>query len=593
MKIAFLTRVFTRIVVLPLCCVTALVAVAAPADPPGRVGRVSFIDGEVSFFNDPAEGWRRATLNYPVTSQNSIWTDGSARAEVRIGPSAIRLDHDSVVDFLVVDDERTRILVQRGAVNIRLRSIDGSDSRDTFTLETNQGRFTLDGDGRYRVDAGQDGQDSRATVYAGRARFAGTGQDLSVDTGRSLLIRSLGTSADVRFETVASNAFDQWSLARDQAWDDVHSRYASTQTISPEMTGYEELDRYGEWVDNREYGRLWTPTRVLASWAPYRYGHWSFVRPWGWTWVDDSPWGFAPFHYGRWVVLSSRWYWSPGSYWRRPVYAPALVAWHGAFPAHGASFSTVGWFPLGPREHYVPHYTANLTYIRNINRVHDHRGPVKPPLRYVNRDHGPTHVPHQIFANRGAVGSNVVRVNGEPVISAMPPLRTKPLALPRDVGTAAPQVAGAPAAPAAIVPTSPVAVAPFSPAPSFRTKPAEARTAPAPNPAVGSNAASILTTIAATPPTASAAPRKPSVERAPAHAAPHVVASPEPAAPVRMHKPRGRPEAVHSAPSATPPAAAVAAAPAKPERAQRGGERHERPERNERQERHRQPGAIQ
>jgi len=37
------------------------------------------------------------------------------------------------------------------------------------------------------------------------------------------------------------------------------------------------------------------------DWAPYRYGRWEYIAPWGYTWVDEEPWGFAPFHYGRWV----------------------------------------------------------------------------------------------------------------------------------------------------------------------------------------------------------------------------------------------------------------------------------------------------
>ncbi len=52
-------------------------------------------------------------------------------------------------------------------------------------------------------------------------------------------------------------------------------------------------------------------------------------RPWGWTWVDDAPWGFAPYHYGRWASFGGRWGWIPGPYGVTPVYAPALVAWIG------------------------------------------------------------------------------------------------------------------------------------------------------------------------------------------------------------------------------------------------------------------------
>ena len=93
--------------------------------------------------------------------------------------------------------------------------------------------------------------------------------------------------------------------------------------VSPEMTGAEDLDRYGRWDTHADYGPIWTPTTVVAGWAPYRYGHWAVVRPWGWTWVDYAPWGFAPFHYGRWVYIGGSWCWAPGHRVARPVYSPA------------------------------------------------------------------------------------------------------------------------------------------------------------------------------------------------------------------------------------------------------------------------------
>src|SRR6476661_5735283 len=129
------------------------------------------------------------------------------------------------------------------------------------------------------------------------------------------------------------------------------------------MTGYEDLDDYGEWSNVTDYGVVWVPVAVPAGWAPYRFGRWVWVQPWGWTWVDDAPWGFAPFHYGRWAYVRGTWVWVPGMVGARPVYAPHLAVFVGGG-------STVAWFPLGPREVFVPSYRVSPAYVRRVNIAH-------------------------------------------------------------------------------------------------------------------------------------------------------------------------------------------------------------------------------
>ena len=63
-----------------------------------------------------------------------------------------------------------------------------------------------------------------------------------------------------------------------------------------------------------------------------------------------EPWGYAPYHYGRWAFVGDRWYWVPDRTNVAPVYSPALVA----FMPFGND--QIGWVPLGPGDVYVPHY---------------------------------------------------------------------------------------------------------------------------------------------------------------------------------------------------------------------------------------------
>ncbi|MGH9931672.1 MAG: DUF6600 domain-containing protein, partial [Pyrinomonadaceae bacterium] len=68
------------------------------------------------------------------------------------------------------------------------------------------------------------------------------------------------------------------------------------------------------------------------------------------TWVSNEPWGYAPYHYGRWANLNNQWYWIPDGVNTTPSYAPALVAF---VPVDD---NQIGWVPLGPGDVYAPRY---------------------------------------------------------------------------------------------------------------------------------------------------------------------------------------------------------------------------------------------
>jgi hypothetical protein len=135
--------------------------------------------------------------------------------------------------------------------------------------------------------------------------------------------------------------------------------------------GLGQLDVDGTWVHDSGYGPVWYPNVAVVDWAPYRYGRWEWITPWGWTWIDAARWGFAPSHYGRWAMIGRRWAWVPGRLAPRPVYAPALVVFVGG---SGNSSLTVGsgpgiaWYPLAPGEAWRPVFRASPSYLREVNR---------------------------------------------------------------------------------------------------------------------------------------------------------------------------------------------------------------------------------
>ena len=332
-------------------------------DPPARIGRIAWISGDV-FLNNPETGELGvAPLNQPLTSGDVITTQPESRAEIQIGAMTLRLNADTRVQFDRIDDEQIHVVLNGGQVIAKLPT---EDTRSDFILETREGRFIPLDTGIYRVD--HSGGDTTATAYFGTLRF--DGQDLAFDIVAGESARLWMEHTELRYHTAQGvrDEFTQWSTARDQQ----QRTSVSSTYVSPEMTGAQDLDAYGDWSDEPEHGAVWYPRSVEADWAPYRVGQWSWVAPWGWTWIGHEPWGFAPFHYGRWVHVHNRWGWVPGTRIARPVYAPALVAWVGTAGV-GVSVRSAPpsrWFPLAPREVYAPFYRSSPTYVRHINTPH-------------------------------------------------------------------------------------------------------------------------------------------------------------------------------------------------------------------------------
>ena len=332
-------------------------------DPPGRVARLSEATGQVWLYSPESGEWVSALRNQPLTTGDRIATEASARAELQIGSTSLRIDSATELEVVQLDDQLAALALHEGSAIARVRDPNGAGQLE---LTTDEGRFVTLRAGTYRFDRANGKSD--VTVYSGQARYEGPSSALSVNAGqRAEFWIDSGGVAQYSMLSPVNDAFAAWSSERDRrAVGTIAERY-----VSPEMTGAAELDAYGRWEQTPDYGAVWIPTVVAIDWAPYRHGHWIWLRPWGWTWVDDAPWGFAPFHYGRWVYLRQHWCWTPGTRVARPVYAPALVAWIGG-PRASVSVTigggpAVGWFPLAPREVYVPSYRVSPRYARDVN----------------------------------------------------------------------------------------------------------------------------------------------------------------------------------------------------------------------------------
>ena len=404
---------------------------AAPVTelPPTRVGRVSLVSGNVGLRSSPDSGWADAEVNQPVFSGEVLRTDREARSEIRVGANTIGLSRSSELEISNLRDQFTQIALSRGRIGLHLRQ---AGEGETIEIDIPQGGIWLLGPGSYDIDAGDGDQPPRIAVFEGAAQLVGLGGDIPIAKG-DVAVLTASDNAAVTIERATPDDFVQWCRGRD--YDE--TGLAASYYISPFMTGFAELDNAGIWKTDAEYGAVWFPT-APEEWAPYRFGHWSWMTPLGWNWIDDQPWGFAPSHYGRWALIDEHWAWVPGGFVSDPVYMPAAVAFLGT-PGVGLSSAdgaAVGWFPLAPGEAYWPSYARDADYVRAQNRgnVQDTeairlQADGEPPFEIFDKDFAnrqfATVVPRPVFTNGRSVAPARVtlpeqRLRNAPVLMGSP-----------------------------------------------------------------------------------------------------------------------------------------------------------------------------
>ncbi|PTU32195.1 DUF6600 domain-containing protein [Stenotrophobium rhamnosiphilum] len=412
-----------------LVAITVLITGGASAqdedDPPSRIARLAAISGDVTFAPAGDDDWNQASINRPLTTGDRLLTNDGGRAAMDIDGGDLRIASNTGFNFLNLDDRGTQIELSRGTLNWRVDTIREGQNNE---VDTPTVAFVITQPGTYKIVVADDGssttvsilQNGAGTVYGER----GTSYPISGRQAWRFTDSELNNIAGMPL--AAADTFDLWCNDRDSRASNVA---ANTTYVSPDVVGYNDLASNGTWTTVTEYGNVWYPSAVAVDWAPYRYGHWAYVAPWGWTWIDDASWGFAPFHYGRWVNVSNRWGWVPGPRHVRPVYCPATVAFVGG-NGWGVSVTAgrpIAWVPLGPRDVYVPWYrgsqryfsNVNIRNVTNINHVqvtnvyNDYRGGRANNTRYMNQSvrGGTTVVTRDTFSHGRPVSGAQVRVD--------------------------------------------------------------------------------------------------------------------------------------------------------------------------------------
>lgn len=407
----------------------------ASADPPSRVARLGYMRGAVSFSPAGASDWVPATVNRPLTSGDRLWAVAGARAEIQVSANMIRMNADTGLSVLNLDDQTVQLQLTQGTLTIRVRRLEPSQ---VFEVDTPNLALMLRQPGQYLISVDPAGHATDIVVRQGQAEAYGEGVSYVIDARQPYRFYGTGLREYQLINAPSPDEFDRWASERDRQYDNsISARY-----VSADVMGYQDLDDNGIWRVDATYGYVWIPHHVAAGWAPYRNGQWVWVAPWGWTWVDDARWGFAVSHYGRWMYRWDTWCWVPGPARARAYYAPALVAFvggnHVQLPGAGGHVNGIAWFPLAPREVFRPAYPVSRRYFEHINRSN-----TVITDQVMNNTDSTRNGRHAAYANRHIPGA-VIAVPTTAFVQSQPVARST---VPVTLAASTPVAFAAPVAP--------------------------------------------------------------------------------------------------------------------------------------------------
>lgn len=335
-----------------------------------RVARVSAISGEVKIRRAESDEWERVVLNLPIVEGDEVVTENNSRVELQFtSKKHFRLDENTSIKVVTLADDGIALSVSQGNISTTLTDFNSQDGY--FEIDAPKTTVALLASGQYRIDAGNSA-DSEVTVSVGNegeARVYSATSGFTLRNGRSAKVIITGDRAgdwETGHSSMFGDSFGNWVNGREDTVARLVKNAYYDQYYDQDIYGAEDLNENGDWIHTPDYGYVWRPysssTSSYADWSPYRYGQWRWIPPYGWTWVNDEPWGWATYHHGRWIWYNNYWHWSPYGYYRnsRSWWRPALVY----ITVYN---NNVCWYPL---PYYHSYYNYNWHYYAKRPRHH-------------------------------------------------------------------------------------------------------------------------------------------------------------------------------------------------------------------------------
>src|ERR1700761_7037506 len=224
-----------------LALVAGLGAASAHAqdDPPGRVGRVAEIAGEVRTIN-PEGAWDTLARNQPLSTGDRITTDKTGRATLQFGSTVVRVGADSDVQVVQLDDQKIRLHFDHGQLAVRVRS---DDIPGELFIETDEGAWVPHHPGEYRFDRAAH-QVLGAQALSGDMLLEAPDSSLPVAAPQRAEVWRTGAQQATHYHLVPAvkDAFGDAVLAADKADDQLAAANSAAQ-VPREMTGAAALAR--------------------------------------------------------------------------------------------------------------------------------------------------------------------------------------------------------------------------------------------------------------------------------------------------------------------------------------------------------------
>jgi hypothetical protein len=335
---------------LPILLSSLLAALAVSAEERHQ-SYVSYDDGGAVIRSGDDNRDVEVHRNMPVFPGDEIVTARRGRTEIRLSDgnilgidrtTALRLR--SILDSYEGDASETVAELRYGKVAVQRTDL----GHDHVRLDTDRASYVAENEAIYSVETDSHGRD-RVTVFDGVVEARTPTRATRLRSGESATIDEGGVFELAGDQRDSADDFERWFLKRADRLGSYNSRYVDRRL------GYwtDDLDEYGSWVMVSGIGWSWRPT-VGADWRPYYRGYWHHSTGGCLTWVSYDPWGWGPYHYGRWSYDGLYgWVWVPGH-----GYSPAWVYW-----MYGSGY--VGWAPSGWWDCYRPYYSWAYNPYRN------------------------------------------------------------------------------------------------------------------------------------------------------------------------------------------------------------------------------------